>query len=142
VIANLTPHAMHLYPPGTADRIDPSRVPTSQITTIPSSTEHAPVRIRHAVAGLGLPRDGIPSKTSLSAPTPPKIDCLSEPNPNRHLISLIVGLAAPHRDNVLVLHDNIRDLDGIIIGSRKPARRVQAATAPSTSKRRTLTLAS
>jgi hypothetical protein len=126
---------MHLYPPGTADRIDPARVPTPQITTNPPSTEHAPVRIRHAVIGIGLPRDGMPLKTSLSAPTPPKIDWLSEPNPNRYLISLIVGLAAPHRDNVLVLHDNIRDLDGIIIDSRKPARLVQAATAPSAGQR-------
>ncbi|MBU8857742.1 MULTISPECIES: hypothetical protein [unclassified Micromonospora] len=39
-----------------------------------------------------------------------------------YLVSLVVGLAATGRDDLLVCHDTVRDLDGSIIGVRKLAR--------------------
>ncbi|WP_272945107.1 hypothetical protein [Salinispora pacifica] len=37
-------------------------------------------------------------------------------------MSLVVGLAGHDRDDLLVWHDTVRDLDGSIIGARKLAR--------------------
>lgn len=39
-----------------------------------------------------------------------------------YVVSLVVGLAATDRRDLLVPHDYVRDLDGVIIGSRKLAR--------------------
>ncbi|MFV2102121.1 hypothetical protein [Micromonospora sp. LOL_024] len=37
-------------------------------------------------------------------------------------MSLVVGLAASDREDLLVCHDTVRDLDGSIIGVRTLAR--------------------
>ncbi|MDG4795056.1 hypothetical protein [Micromonospora sp. WMMD1082] len=39
-----------------------------------------------------------------------------------YLVSLVVGLAADDRDDLLVCHRTVRDLDGSIIGVRMLAR--------------------
>jgi hypothetical protein len=39
-----------------------------------------------------------------------------------YLVSLVVGLAAARRRDLLVPHDYVRDLGGSIVGSRKLAR--------------------
>ncbi|SCL17886.1 hypothetical protein GA0074694_2164 [Micromonospora inyonensis] len=43
-----------------------------------------------------------------------------------YLVPLVVGLAAQHRDDLLVPHDTARDMTGSIIGVRRLARPITA----------------
>ncbi|SCL20467.1 hypothetical protein GA0074692_0875 [Micromonospora pallida] len=120
-IVNLTPHPVRIFPSDTPDRIEPGSVTPLRVIT--PSTQHQPVRLGQRVIGpddldLGVPvervafgaaDDGVP-------PLPPPVEG------TYYLVSLVVGLAAYGRDDVLVCHDTVRDLDGSIIGVRALAR--------------------
>jgi hypothetical protein len=120
MITNLTPHAMLIYPPDIADRIDSTTVPDSRIHVIASSTDCAPVRLGHTVTVTVLVHDGIPVEDVVFGSDTTAIDWLPASRPgNRYVVSLVVGLAAaPYRDDLLVSRDYVRDLGGAIIGSR------------------------
>jgi hypothetical protein len=120
-IVNLTPHPVQIFPSDTPDRIAPGSVTPLRVIT--PSTQHQPVRLGQHVVGpddldldvpvervaFGAAHNGIP-------PLPPPVAGTD------YLVSLVVGLAGHNRDDLLVCHDTVRDLDGSIIGARKLAR--------------------
>ena len=123
MIVNLTPHAMHIYPPGTPDRIDPTTVPASGIICIPPSEHYPPVRLGHIITGTATVHDGIPIEDVIFGVYSRKVNWLPEPLPGAFfVVPLVVGLAASDRNDLLVPHDDVRDMSGCIIGSRKLAR--------------------
>ncbi|RNH99682.1 hypothetical protein EEZ25_22110 [Micromonospora aurantiaca] len=120
-IVNLTPHPVRVFPSDTPDRIEPDSVVPLRV--IPASPQHAPARLGQHVVGpddldldipvervaFGATHNGVPPLPSPAAGT-------------YYLVSLVVGLTATGRDDLLVCHDTVRDLDGSIIGVRKLAR--------------------
>jgi hypothetical protein len=88
---------------------------------IAPSVEFAPARLGQRV--IGQERiDGVPVETVAFGPANGQVS-LPEPRAGTwYVVALVVGLAAPHRDDLLVPHDYVRDMDGCIIGSRKLAR--------------------
>jgi len=119
MIVNLTPHPMHIYPPQTPDRITPGSV--NPLLVIAPSAQFPPARLGQRV--IGQERiDGIPVEQVAFGPAHAHLS-LPEPDAGTwYVVALVVGLAAPHRDDLLVPHDYVRDFDGRIIGSRKLAR--------------------
>jgi hypothetical protein len=123
MIINLTPHAMHIYPPGTPDEIEPGTVQPVHI--IEPSANLGPARLGHAVA---ITDEDVDPDTGIRVDLvvfgaergpiglPPVVDGTC------YLVSLVVGLAAVGRHDLLVPHEYVRDLGGRIIGSRKLAR--------------------
>jgi hypothetical protein len=125
-IINLTPHAMHIYPENTPDRIDPASVePTCIITP---STDHVPARLGQIALGDDDAEIGIPVERVAFGLADGQVEALPEPTEGTwYLVSLVVGLAASNRHDLLVPYAYIRDLNGSIIGSRKLARPVCVA---------------
>lgn len=131
MIVNLTPHPLHLYPPGTPDRIAVGSVAPLQV--LPPSAQHPPARLGHQVIGEQRIDDDIPVALVAFGPREGQVSDLPEPRIGTwYVVSLVVGLAAAHRDDLLVLHEYVRDLDGHVIGSRMLARPAAAAAAPAT----------
>ena len=121
MIVNLTPHPVHIYPSDTPDRIEPGSVTTLRV--IEPSAQHQPVRLGQHVVGdddldLGIPVERVAFGSSNNGVTtlPPTVEG------TYYLVSLVVGLAASDRNDLLVPHDTVRDISGSIIGSRKLAR--------------------
>ena len=131
MIVNLTPHAMHFFPAGTPDRIEPGTVTPTHI--IPPSPCHEAVRLGHRVtAAMTMTVDGIVVDDVAFGADTGQADWLPEPQDGVwYLVSLPVGLAATHRTDLLVVHEPVRAMSGSALGCRKLARpaRVQAATA-------------
>jgi hypothetical protein len=128
MFVNLTPHALHIYPPDTADRIEPGSVAVSKV--ISPSREYPPARVGHTVAGAGFLHEGVLVEDVAFGANIGQVTWLPDPVPGTwYVVSLPVGLAALHRDDLLVNHEYVRDLDGSIIGSRKLARPVRAQAA-------------
>jgi hypothetical protein len=127
IILNLTPHPMHIYPLDTPDRIAPENA--HPIAVIPPSAEHPRARLGHTVVpGSATVLDGVPVEEVVFGADTSDPHWLPDPVPGtRYVVSLVVGLAADHRDDLLVPHDYVRDLNGAVIGSRKLARPVHPA---------------
>jgi hypothetical protein len=119
-IVNLTPHPMHLFAPSTPDRIEPDTLPAAQVIP-PSQNQPAP-RLGHTV--LGAEDLGIAVAIERVAFGPDNGQpALPEPVEGTwYLVSLVVGLAATGRSDLLVPHEYVRDLNGSVIGCRKLAR--------------------
>jgi hypothetical protein len=109
VIVNLTPHPLHIYPPDTPDRITVGSVTPLRI--LPPSAQHPPARLGHQV--IGEQRiDDIPVVLVAFGPRDARVNDLPEARPDTwYVVSLVVGLAAADRDDLLVLHEYVRDLD-------------------------------
>lgn len=120
MIVNLTPHPLHLYPPDTPDRIVVGTV--APLRVLPPSAQHPPARLGHQA--IGEQRiDGIAVSLVAFGPRQGQVSDLPEPSEGTwYVVSLVVGLAATHRNDLLVLHEYVRDLDGHVIGSRMLAR--------------------
>jgi len=123
MLVNLTPHPMSIYTTGTPERVSPENV--TPIVVIPPSPNHEPARLgqrptRADDIGIGLPVqrvifgqwDGQPNGLP---PARPGI---------WYIVSTLVALAHPHRDDLLVPYGTVRDLDGNVIGSTGFARPV------------------
>ncbi|MEO3780484.1 hypothetical protein ABGB16_27455 [Micromonospora sp. B11E3] len=120
MIVNLTPHPVRIWPEDTPDRIDPDSV--TPLRVIPPSTQQ-PARLGERVVGpddldLGVPVERVAfGAAQHSTPSlPPPVEG------TYYLVSLVVGLAAYDRDDLLVCHATVRNLDGSVIGARKLAR--------------------
>jgi hypothetical protein len=119
-IVNLTPHPMHLFGPSTPDRIEPGTVPATQV--IPPSQDPPAARLGHTVfgaedLGIGVTVERVAFGPDNGQPS------LPEPVEGIwYLVSLVVGLAATGRSDLLVPHEYVRDLDGAVVGCRKLAR--------------------
>jgi hypothetical protein len=123
-IVNLTPHPLHIYPSQTPDRIQPGSVPAVRV--IPQSQEYPPAPLGQTVIGTGLLHDGVVVEYVAFGPDAGQATTLPDPVPGTwFVVSLVVGLAAAHRDDLLVPHAYVRDLAGSIIGSRMLARPVR-----------------
>jgi hypothetical protein len=118
---NLTPHPLHLYPSDTPDRIAPGSVAPTR--TIPPSPAHPPTRLGHTVVGTGFCLDGVVVEDVAFGAEAGHTTTLPEPAAGTwFIVSLVVGIAARDRDDLLVPHAYVRDLSGSVIGSRKLAR--------------------
>lgn len=138
MIVNLTPHPLHIYPADTPDRIVVGSV--APLRVLPPSAQQPPARLGHQVIGEQLIDDDIPVALVAFGPREGQVSDLPEPRTGTwYVVSLVVGLAAVHRDDLLVLHEYVRDLDGHVIGSRMLARPAAAAapalTAPTQAPR-------
>lgn len=104
-IINLTPYTVHIMPDG----------PDGQITTIPSSGEARATTTREhygTINGIQIYR------TKFGA-----VQGLPEPQPNTiYIVSSITALAVPHRDDVFIPDDIVRDEQGRVIGFRALGR--------------------
>lgn len=121
MIVNLTPHPLHIYPPDTPDRIALGSV--AALRVLPPSAQYPPARLGHQVLGEQRIDDDIPVARVAFGPREGQVSDLPEPRAGTwYVVSLVVGLAAAHRDDLLVLHEYVRDLDGHVIGSRMLAR--------------------
>ncbi|MFG1954327.1 hypothetical protein [Micromonospora sp. NPDC048830] len=120
-LVNLTPHPVAVYSVDTPDRIEPGSV--LPLRVISPSAQHQPARLGQSVVGvddLGL---GIPVEQVAFGTGGGGVTALPEPVEGVfYLVSLVVGLAAVERADLLVPHDTVRDLSGSIIGTRKLAR--------------------
>ncbi|MEU8332166.1 hypothetical protein [Micromonospora sp. NPDC048839] len=120
-IVNLTPHPVHVFPSGTPDRIDPGSV--TPLRVIAPSSQHQTVRLGQRVIGPDELDFGVPVARVAFGVADGGVPPLPPPVKGTYfLVSLVVGLAAYNRDDVLVCHDTVRDLDGSIIGVRALAR--------------------
>jgi len=121
MIVNLTPHPLHIYPQDTPDRIAVGSV--AALRVLPPPAQHHPARLGHQVLSAERAHDGIPVEQVAFGVADGPVSDLPEPRPGTcYVVSLVVGLAAVHRDDLLVLHEYVRDLDGRVIGCRKLAR--------------------
>ncbi|MEV0133692.1 hypothetical protein AB0H83_35170 [Dactylosporangium sp. NPDC050688] len=121
MIVNLTPHPLHLYPAGTPDRVEPGTVTCLKV--IPPSTQHQPARLTQRVLHEEDLGEDIPVERVAFAPDGDPTSALPGPVPGTwYVVSLVVGLAAADRDDLLVPHEHVRDTTGVIVGSRKLAR--------------------
>lgn len=121
MIVNLTPHPLHIYPPDTPDRIAAGSV--TPLRALPPSAQYQPARLGHQVIGAEHIDDAIPVVLVAFGPGDGRVSDLPQPRPNTwYVVSLVVGLAAAHRADLLVVHEYVRDLDGHVIGSRMLAR--------------------
>ena len=121
MIINLTPHPLHLFPADTPDRIGAGSVAPWRV--LEPSPHSRPARLGQRLIQVDTPIDGIPverlafgAETAAVTELPPPGDDLW------YVVSLVVGIAARHRSDLLVLHEYVRDLDGRVIGARKLAR--------------------
>jgi hypothetical protein len=135
MIVNLTPHPLHIYPPDTPDRIAADSV--TPLRVLPPSAQYQPARLGHQVIGAQRIDDAIPVVLVAFGPADGRVSDLPQPRPNTwYVVSLVVGIAAAHRTDLLVVHEYVRDLDGHVIGSRMLARPAAIAdTAPATPMR-------
>lgn len=122
MILNLTPHPIVIYPPDTADAIDPD---TGEPTWViePSGT----------VAQVGQSNLGTQYLRNCEVPVeyvkfrhanglPPQIVAGGH-HVNWHIVSLAVALSCD-RDDLLVPYREVRNLQGTVIGCRGLARPV------------------
>lgn len=121
MIINLTPHPLHLYPQDTPERIAVGDA--APLRVLPPSTRHQPVRLGHQVIGEEHVEDGLPVARVAFGTQNAIAEDLPQPRVGTwYVVSLVVGLAATHRTDLLVLHEYVRDLDGHVIGARRLAR--------------------
>ncbi|WP_430788182.1 hypothetical protein [Actinoplanes sp. G11-F43] len=121
MLVNLTPHPLRFFPAGTPDHIDEGSV-APRLVLAPSA-QHRPARLGQQTTGESVTVvDGITvdvitfGDTATSPQLPPPHDG------TWYVVSLAVGLAANHRDDLLVLHEYVRDPNGRIVGARKLGR--------------------
>jgi hypothetical protein len=120
MLVNLTPHPLHIYPSDTPDRVEPGSV--TPLRVIAPSADHHPARLGHRIVGPENIDVGVPVDRVAFGPDTGQVSSLPEPRSGTwYVVSLVVGLAATHRDDLLVPHEYVRDLDGAVIGSRKLA---------------------
>jgi hypothetical protein len=123
VIINLTPHPLHIYAPDTPERLSPDDGVDSLV--IPPSPDYRSARLGHTVVATGHQHEGVPIEDVAFGANTESVDWLPQPVPDTwFVVSLVVGLAARHRRDLLVPHKYVRDLEGAIIGSRALARPV------------------
>ncbi|MFY1673956.1 hypothetical protein ACN27G_29055 [Plantactinospora sp. WMMB334] len=138
MIVNLTPHPLNIYPYDTPDHICSGDV--LPIRVLPPSVQHQPARLGSQVIGEERIDDAIPVMRVAFGPGNGRFSDLPDPVPGTwYVVSLVVGFAAAHRDDLLVLHQYVRDMDGRIIGSRALARPATAAAAPAHPSERAVT---
>jgi hypothetical protein len=122
-LINLTPHPIAIYPLDTPDQICPGSV--TPIRTLQPSLDHGPVRLLQLDQGAEAINAGVPVHRVRFGGTD-QADPLPSPVPGVYLVvSLVVGLAASHRDDVLVIAEAVRDRQGCVIGARALARPVR-----------------
>lgn len=104
-IVNLTPHTVHIMPNG----------PDGEVTSIPSSGEARAQTSREKAGTI----NGIQVyRTRFGA-----VEGLPEPQPNTiYIVSSITAQAVPHRDDVFIPDDIVRDEQGRVIGCRALGR--------------------
>lgn len=116
-LVNLTPHALHIFAADTPDRINPAE--HTPIRTIPVSDQIA----RLGVNELGsFPLDGL-TVTQLehqgSTGLPPYAGHMdSRDREIWYIVSLVTALAARDRGDLLVVHGDVRNLGGHVVGCR------------------------
>lgn len=120
MLINLTRQPLHIYPPGTPDRIEPGSV--EALLVIPLSIALPPARLGRIVLGPDSVLDAVPVDLVLFGATGTATGLPAPVVATNYVVSLVVGLAHPQRDDLLVPHEHVRDLDGHVIGSRKLAR--------------------
>ncbi|GAA5200716.1 hypothetical protein GCM10023322_79170 [Rugosimonospora acidiphila] len=121
MIINLTPHPLHIFPAQTPDRIASGSV--EPLRVIPPSQDYPPARLGQVVLRTDFIDDMIPVDQVAFGPSTGQVSQLPASVPGTwYVVSLVVGLAATHRTDLLVPHEYVRDLDGSIIGSRRLAR--------------------
>lgn len=104
-IVNLTPYTIHIMPDG----------PGGQITTIPSSGEARAMTTREqygTINGIQIYRTTFGEVQGLPKP---KKDTI-------YIVSSITAQAVPHRDDVFIPDDIVRDEQGRVIGCRALGR--------------------
>lgn len=105
-IINLTPHAINIMPEGA----------NGPVITIPPSGQVARCAT-HRVQVDTVAVDGVPipvNKTKFG-----EVEGLPDPQPNTiFIVSAVVAQAVPHRPDVFIVDDAIRDEQGRIIGAR------------------------
>lgn len=102
---NLTPHAVHIMPLG----------PEGPVRTIPSSGQVRVATEREHAGYFG----GIPINRTYFG----KVEGLPEEQEDTlYVVSSITAQAAPHRRDLLVPDDPVRDSEGRVIGCRALAR--------------------
>ena len=125
-LVNLTPHAMHIFPEGTPERIEPGTV--TPVLVIEPTTDVTIARLGQETTGreetdLGVPVYRVVFGRAHRA--------LPEPVPGCwFLVSTLVALANPHRSDLLSPFCMVRDLDGNVIGSTGLARPVPREVTP------------
>lgn len=106
-IINLTPHAINLLTPNGDVTIPPSgtvaRAATERVTVGAVDIDGVSVPVNHTKFG---------AVTGLPDPAPDTV----------FIVSMLVAQAVPHRDDVLIVDDTVRDDQGRIIGARALAR--------------------
>jgi hypothetical protein len=131
MFVNLTPHDMNLYPDTTPERIEPGSV--SPALVIPPLTGQPPARLGHTVTGAGFVHEGVAVRDVVFGHEAGHTTSLPDPVPGTwYLVSLVVGLAATHRGDLLVPLNYVRDLAGNIIGCRELARPAHRIATPDT----------
>ncbi|MEH1124448.1 hypothetical protein [Micromonospora sp. CPCC 206061] len=120
MLVNLTPHAMHIYPVRTPARITPGS--TAPVRVIAPCTDYPPARLGETILGFDnyvdtdIPVYRIRFGGDNSSPLP------AATAGTWYIVSRPVALAHPYRDDLLVPHGTVRDLDGNVLGSTGFAR--------------------
>jgi len=121
MLVNLTPHPVHIYSSDTADRIERDSI--APVSVVPVSETYHPARLGQTVVGTDDLNIGIPVEVVEFGTDPNCGNTLPDPLDGVwYVVSLVVGLAAQHRNDLLVVHDYVRDMSGSILGCRKLAR--------------------
>lgn len=132
MFVNLTPHPITIYPADTPDRIEPGTVTPTRI--VPPSATHPPARLGQTNLETGFSYDGVAIEDVAFGPDAALTPTIPDPVAGTwYIVALVVAIAARDRDDLLVPHAYVRDLDGSIIGSRRlgrPTRVPPAETLP------------
>ncbi|MFB6367662.1 hypothetical protein ACFCP7_27240 [Paenibacillus elgii] len=104
-VINLTPHAIHIMPEG----------PDGPVRTI-ESTGFARAKTERTKIG---DIDGIPVFRTVFG----NVEGLPDPQPETvYIVSALTAQAVPHRDDVFIPDDAVRDEQGRVIGCRALGR--------------------
>jgi len=121
-LVNLTPHRINLYPPDTPDTIVPGTVRPRLV--LEPSPDFPPARLGEQPLGTEPIEVGVPvTLVAYGASSGGTVRDLPPPCRGRwYVVALAVGLAAHERDDLLVLHEAVRDTSNRMIGARGLAR--------------------
>lgn len=118
-IINLTPHPVRIYGEDTPDRVD--NPDDGVLLTLPPSGQFA--RLSEAVTGADtvVTEEGV--KIPVSIVSYAEVEGLPDPQQGvAYVAPLMTALAATGRDDLLVPYEQVRNLEGTVVGCRRLGR--------------------
>ncbi|MEU6713049.1 hypothetical protein ABZ897_16325 [Nonomuraea sp. NPDC046802] len=113
----MTPHPVRIYSADTPDRATPEQLAAGLLAEIPPSGHMA--RLATADLGIGPAVDVTGTDVPVTVVSYGDLAGLPDPAPGVwYIVPLLTGLAAAGREDLLVPHEQVRNVDGTVVGCR------------------------